>query len=417
MRSPRVLAVFAPLLVSAFTSAAAVAQTGSAARAAQKPVWPDEGPAVWAPRPTATAITANDLRTRLYAFADDSLTGRRIGERGNHQGTAYIAEEFKRLGLVPVGDSGTYFQTLPYGPVGFDRGASRLTAAGRTLTPGRAWAPVAPSTTNGFSGAADLLNVPAVFAGRWGDTPVALDPAVNKGKVAVFLGGPSLAGRGGGAARGPANVPSCDELPDRFGAAAAVAADAAAASRTSARPAASVPAFDQRAARAGAKAILFVSLDDEPAAAAAAFTERNAMRPDPAPAATGAPAGAVTRAAAERLFGGPLDGLTVGASGRPVSGRWTYAWRMSEWPARNVVAIVPGSDPARAGEYVLVSAHNDHTGITSPVDHDSLRAVNVVTRRQGRTTRCVAPTRRSSAPSTRSSRGREASGRRAGTPS
>ena len=43
-----------------------------------KPVWPDEGPATWAPRPTVPAITANDLRTRLYQLADDSMMGRRI---------------------------------------------------------------------------------------------------------------------------------------------------------------------------------------------------------------------------------------------------------------------------------------------------------------------------------------------------
>jgi hypothetical protein len=107
------------------------------------------------------------------------------------------------------------------------------------------------------------------------------------------------------------------------------------------------------------------------------------MRPAPDP--EGAPAAAsITRATAERLFGGPLDRLAVGASGRSVSGRWTYAWRMSPWPARNVVGFLPGSDPARSGEYVLVSAHNDHVGTTATaVDHDSLRAVNMVTRRQG----------------------------------
>ncbi len=57
---------------------------------------------------------------------------------------------------------------------------------------------------------------------------------------------------------------------------------------------------------------------------------------------------------------------------------------MSKTPARNVIAILPGSDPVRAGEYVLVSAHNDHNGVAATgVDHDSLRAVNTVTRRQG----------------------------------
>ena len=90
----------------------------------ERPVWPDEGPRTWAPRPTVAAITANDLRTRLYQFADDSMQGRRIGEKGNFKGTEYIAREFKRVGLKPAGDSGTYFQTLPFGPTQFDSSTS-----------------------------------------------------------------------------------------------------------------------------------------------------------------------------------------------------------------------------------------------------------------------------------------------------
>src|SRR5262250_3306672 len=83
-------------------------------------VWPDEGPLTWAPRPTEPAITANDLRTRLYQLSDDSMRGRRIGELGNHKTTDYIAAEFKRLGLRPAGDNGTYFQNLPFGTQAFD---------------------------------------------------------------------------------------------------------------------------------------------------------------------------------------------------------------------------------------------------------------------------------------------------------
>src|SRR6476659_5365821 len=125
-------------------------------------VWPDEGPANWAPRPTETAITANDLRTRLYGFADDSMLGRRIGEPGNYKGTGYIASEFKRLGLKPGGDNGTYFQNLPYGPSGFDINASKLIAGGKTLTPRTDWVPVAPTAANGLAGTANLDNVQIV---------------------------------------------------------------------------------------------------------------------------------------------------------------------------------------------------------------------------------------------------------------
>ncbi|HEY4659491.1 MAG TPA: M28 family peptidase, partial [Gemmatimonadaceae bacterium] len=91
-----------------------------------------------------------------------------------------------------------------------------------------------------------------------------------------------------------------------------------------------------------------------------------------------------TNAAAARLFGSPVDRLAIGATGAPVSASWSYEWKMSKTPARNVVAILAGSDPARAGEYVLVGAHNDHVGTSAAaVDHDSLRAVNTITRRQG----------------------------------
>ena len=48
----------------------------------------------------------------------------------------------------------------------------------------------------------------------------------------------------------------------------------------------------------------------------------------------------------------------------------------TEW-ARNVVAVVPGRDPVLQHQYVAIGAHNDHVGITTPVDKDSIRAFNI----------------------------------------
>jgi Zn-dependent M28 family amino/carboxypeptidase len=111
------------------------------------------------------------------------------------------------------------------------------------------------------------------------------------------------------------------------------------------------------------------------------------------PAAGALPGATISRDAAERLFGKPLDQLALGTVGQPVSGSWRYDWKVSATPARNVIAVLPGSDPARAGEYVLVSAHNDHVGTSATaVDHDSLRAVNTVTRRQGANDPACRPT-------------------------
>ncbi|HET7632468.1 MAG TPA: M28 family peptidase [Gemmatimonadaceae bacterium] len=373
----RTLAAFA---LTTLLAAPAAAQGGTRARASQKPVWPDEGPMTWTPRPTSPEITASDLRTRLYGFADDSMQGRRMGELGNYKGTTYIAGEFQRMGLKPAGDGGTFFQTVQYGPIGFDSAASRLVIAGRAAVAGRDWVPLRPNGSSGIGGTADLSGVPVVFGGRYGDS-APLDPAVYRGKVVVLLGGPAALARFG---RGATTPPSCDSVPNHFGAE-AVIADSAAMSRRRGRGRGAFTRTppDTRAATAGAVAVLYVNLDDSSDAAAGAFTQRSIMRPTPEPAGT--PAGAsITRATAERIFGRQVDQLAAGATGRPVSARWDYAWHLAQWPARNVVAVMPGSDPARAGEYILISAHNDHIGVNNhPVDHDSLRAVNTVTRRQG----------------------------------
>ena len=61
-------------------------------------------------------------------------------------------------------------------------------------------------------------------------------------------------------------------------------------------------------------------------------------------------------------------------------------------PARNVIAVIPGSDPALRGEYVSISGHNDHVGFNrAPVDHDSIRAFDQIIRPLGADSRPHAP--------------------------
>ncbi|MGE5230206.1 MAG: aminopeptidase, partial [Deltaproteobacteria bacterium] len=92
-------------------------------------------PAPTGPAPVATtaAITAQDLRQRLYTFAADSMLGRETGAVGNVKATDYIAAEFRRLGLEPAGDGGTYFQTVPLVNLAVDD-ASAIGAGGSSLT-------------------------------------------------------------------------------------------------------------------------------------------------------------------------------------------------------------------------------------------------------------------------------------------
>ncbi|HET7372870.1 MAG TPA: M28 family peptidase [Gemmatimonadaceae bacterium] len=52
--------------------------------------------------------------------------------------------------------------------------------------------------------------------------------------------------------------------------------------------------------------------------------------------------------------------------------------------ARNVIGVIRGSDSALRGEFVAITAHNDHIGYNHrPVDHDSLRAFNAIVRPLG----------------------------------
>ena len=358
-----------------------------------RPVWPEEGPLKWAPKPTAPEITANDLRTRLYQFADDSMLGRRIGEPGNVKGTDYIAREFARLGLKPGGDNGTWYQELPWGPVGFERGASRLVIAGQALNAGTDWIPMVP-VANSIGAKADINDVQTVFGGRWRDT-VELDPASFRGKVAVFVGGPVGATGGGGGGRGGAGatLQSCDALPDRFGAAAAAAVDAERAAanagrggRGGGRGANGADTLDTRAYTAGAVGVIYIGLESmAPGAVRNAFSTRMGIRPGSVPVTrVDPPAATISIPTVSRIFDRALGELKIGDTGAPVTAQWDNSWRPGPSPARNVIAILPGSDPVRASEYVLVGAHNDHNGVSATaVDHDSLRAVNTVTRRQG----------------------------------
>jgi Peptidase family M28 len=63
---------------------------------------------------TMSAISAADLRTRLYLISDDSMRGRLAGSAGDSAVTAYIASELARVGLTPAGENDGWFQTVHF---------------------------------------------------------------------------------------------------------------------------------------------------------------------------------------------------------------------------------------------------------------------------------------------------------------
>src|SRR5450755_449286 len=152
-------------------------------------------PATVKPAPTSAAITEHDLQIRLYQFSDDSMQGRQVGRVGNMKGTNFIAAEVKRLGLIPAGDNGTYFQVLPFHVKSFTN-HSRLTANGNPLAWNVDWVAIP-----GTRAPRPITNADVIFGGVTGDTTTQISAAQAAGKFVVLLPAPpgaaQAAGRGG----------------------------------------------------------------------------------------------------------------------------------------------------------------------------------------------------------------------------
>ena len=305
-------------------------------------VWPDEGPATWTSRDTEAAMTADDLRVHVYQLAADSMMGRSAGTRGNWMATEYIADVFGRLGLEPAGEDG-YFQELEFGPLAYDADSIRLVVDGRELEPGVDWVPLPASSQSGITGDFSTGDVPVVFGGEWANGSVSLPAAEIRDRVVVFF------------------------VPD---------------------PATASLALRDSPIQAAAPAAILLVVPGT--------IRENALqgRSGLLTAVSGTAVAQLTPDAAAGLFGQPFAELSAGTAGRAVSGLWHYSFERPEYPARNVIAVLRGSDPALRGEYVLVGAHNDHVGMVSDgaIDHDALRAFNRVMRPQGANDRPGPPT-------------------------
>jgi hypothetical protein len=159
-------------------------------------------PLKYTPRPTSAAISAGDLMSRLYAFADDSMMGRETGTRGHVMSTDYIARELRRLGLEPAGDHKTYFQSVPMVNRPFDVARSSLSVNGATLAAGTDFV---PQTFRGMPRAID--GAPVIFGGAYGDTAGLPSAEQLRGRIVVFAGGRSFgSGAFSGAVSGAAAI-------------------------------------------------------------------------------------------------------------------------------------------------------------------------------------------------------------------
>lgn len=320
-------------------------------------------PATLKPAPTTAAVSVRDLQIRLYQFADDSMLGRQVGRVGNKKGTDMIAAEVKRLGLLPAGDNGTYFQALPYHVRKFTD-HSRMTVDGNPIEWNADFVAVP-----GQRAPRPIAGAEVVFGGTQGDSTTQISAADAAGKFVVLLANPSGPRGGQGqtfAVRG-AGAPVRSRFDDAV-AIATIDLDALTPAQRVAinEPTVATSSTPGRGTPAGA-----------PAGAARAPVDSIALLKAQLAALQPPAAIRLTRDAAARLFKRPdIDGLAAGMKGGTVTASLDFVELPTEW-ARNVIAVVPGRDPVLQHQYVAIGAHNDHVGITTPVDKDSVRAFNI----------------------------------------
>ncbi|MGZ8333026.1 MAG: M28 family metallopeptidase [Allosphingosinicella sp.] len=307
------------------------------------------------PASTPPKFSPESFRSHVAFLADDQLEGRDTGSRGYELAALYVASRFEALGLKPAGKEGWY-QQVPFLESRLSGEPGSLTIGGRrflhgqevVLTPTPDEAPVA-------------VEAPAVFVGYGLEAPeLGIDDYKGldvRGKIVVVLNGfPNGMKSDVGAhlnsdkrrvasSRGAVGLVSIRTL-----------------SEAKRRP------WSRMQEQANEPSLGWIGEDGRPYTPAPGLRFRATLD---MPAADALFAGAKTPlgrvlAEADRKGGRPR--------GFALKPRLAVNQQsiMRRFTSPNVLAVLPGSDPKLAGEYVLLMAHLDHEGVKPEGEGDRI---------------------------------------------
>lgn len=288
-------------------------------------------------------------------LSDDARGGREAGTPGYDAAAAYVAARFDALGLTPAGDDGTYFQRVPLRSVSrdLDAAALRLTLNGETrdLTVVEDFVPSTP--TNGIASdtTGELVFVGyGVEAEAFGVNDLA---GVDlQGKIAVvILGSPQIDAMPSEEAAHYASSRTRRESLAKAGAIGMIGI-------YSDSYAERFPWERMTSERAlGWSQMNWLTDDGETYNAAAGLESVVTLSP--------AQSAAIFEGA-ETSYDDVAGMIAAGERPGPFALNATATIRTGaksvDTESDNVVAILPGSDPALRDEYVVLSAHLDHVG-------------------------------------------------------
>lgn len=304
-------------------------------------------------------VSTHSLMGHVRFLSHDLLEGRGPGTRGDHLTQSYIASHMELLGLQPGGDNGTYVQSFPMISSTVDPAITLTFTSGERSLRLRNRAEFV-GVAGRQQAQVEVRNAELVFVGyginapeqEWDD----YKDADVRGKILLFMNN-DPATNDPGFFGGPARTyygrwTYKYEIAAQKGAAGAIVIH----TRESAGYGWNVVENSWSRER--------FALAEDPSAPTTLFT------------------GWLTTAAAEnvlRLAGHSLAGLTAAAEHktfRPIPLGITMSTvirtAIKTASSANVVGILRGSDPVLKDEAVVITAHHDHLGITSPVEGDSI---------------------------------------------
>ena len=318
------------LLAGALASLGAAPVTAQSA--ARSPARSAQLPAGYA------AIREADLRRDVGEMASPAMRGREGGTIDEMRASMWVAEQYRRIGLKPMGDDGTWFQWFDMTRTRVSVTSSRANIGGQAMTLFRDFIPlgVVPAEATGpVLWIADATDTTADVRGRIVATPV-LAPAPS----AIRANSYTFASRYADAAVN--------------GTVARFARRGAAAILLVANPAVD-SAFEVVSSARSRGAY------DVDNAVARTATGSQRIAPPPALGSGQTPAYLVHAAMRETLAQQPQAELAIRLE------RFTV-------PSVNVIGAVRGSDPKLRDEYVIFSSHQDANGVRYTLEGDSVHA-------------------------------------------
>jgi Zn-dependent M28 family amino/carboxypeptidase len=307
---------------------------------------------------TQPGFSPERIRAHVAFLADDLLEGRDTGSRGHEIAARYVANQFAGFGLKPGGENGTWYQRVTFQQTNRTADPGAITIAGPA---GEHRYPHASDVLIGLNGREPKLDVsaPLVFVGYGVENErFKLDDYRGldvKGKIVVVLrsfpkGLPSEEGAHIAATKGLAA--------EKHGAIGMLAVSTLQSEKAQPWKTTLQYAGDPDFSWVGPDGVVFQE---------APGVRVGGLLNGPAAEAVFAGSGhalAAIRKEADKKMGMPR-GFALKTRVRVQSDSTT-----ERVTSPNVVAMLPGSDPKLATQYVVLSAHLDHLGIKTVATDD-----------------------------------------------